>query len=155
MTNPKPCVKKLIHDFCNKFWVAWARFRPGRGDRQTDKRMDIWTNGQEFPLCSTGLCPIRGRCPKGHLQTPRAPLRLPKLPIRPPGAGPEPRELPQTPKASLRVLGPPHTLGFPSYPMGPPLTSRAHREWLGTALWRDHQVKSDIPLSFSLVWNIS
>ena len=26
-------------------------------------RMDGRTNGQEFPLCSTGLRPLRGRCP--------------------------------------------------------------------------------------------
>ena len=25
--------------------------------------MDGWTNGQEFSLCSTGLCPLWGRCP--------------------------------------------------------------------------------------------
>ena len=37
--------------------------------RRTDERMDGWTDRQmdgrtdRFLLCSTGLCPLRGRCP--------------------------------------------------------------------------------------------
>ena len=34
------------------------------GDGRTDER----TDGQKFPLCSTGLRPLRGRCPKGRRQ---------------------------------------------------------------------------------------
>ena len=32
---------------------------PQSMDAQTDERME----GQKFPLCSTGLCPLWGRCP--------------------------------------------------------------------------------------------
>ena len=39
-----------------------ADFRPKRAwGGQTDRRTNEQTNGS--PLCSTGLCPLRGRCP--------------------------------------------------------------------------------------------
>ena len=40
------------------------RLWKGRGDARTDER----TNGQtKVPLCSIGLCPLWGRCPKSQI----------------------------------------------------------------------------------------
>ena len=39
----------------------------GGGDGRTNKRMNERTNGRtKVPLCSTGLRPLRGRCPKNR-----------------------------------------------------------------------------------------
>ena len=42
---------------------------------QTDRRTDGWTD--RFPLCSTGLRPLRSRCPKAYKNPPARPP-LPK-----------------------------------------------------------------------------
>ena len=37
-------------------------------DKWTNEQTDKWTNHRtnESPLCSTGLCPLQGRCPASH-----------------------------------------------------------------------------------------
>ena len=43
-------------------WVGKVKW--GWKDGRTDKRTDGWTD--RFPLCSTGLRPLQGRCPKNE-----------------------------------------------------------------------------------------
>ena len=49
------------------FGRIWVRISP-KGDEAlmggTDGRMDVWMD--RFPLCSRGLCPLWGRCPKNR-----------------------------------------------------------------------------------------
>ena len=41
-----------------------ADFRPDRADFRPERAWGINKQTDEVPLCSTGLCPLRGRCPK-------------------------------------------------------------------------------------------